>query len=59
MTCWEYDIKSVRVEDWQQMRTDLNDMGIDGWELVKFKDQDSNEGIATAIFKRILDEVNM
>ncbi|MEA1984761.1 MAG: hypothetical protein U9N13_03825 [Euryarchaeota archaeon] len=41
------------------MKTDLNDMGIDGWELVKFKDQGSKEGIATAIFKRILDEVNM
>jgi hypothetical protein len=52
MTPWEYEIRSVRYGDWDQTKEDLNKMGIDGWELVKFS---VNENMRLAYFKRSLD----
>ena len=48
MPCWEYDIKSVRMDPVDKTKEDLNQMGLDGWELVKFVGQVDEEGMSTA-----------
>ncbi len=58
MTPWEYEIRSVRFGNWDQTKEDLNRMGIDGWELVKFSDQ-IDENIRMAYFKRSIDGLDM
>ncbi|SES86458.1 hypothetical protein SAMN04488587_1345 [Methanococcoides vulcani] len=59
MACWEYDIKSVRMGEVGETKEDLNQMGLDGWELVKFVGQVDEEGMSTAFFKRVLDGANI
>lgn len=54
MTSWEYEIKYIRYGDWEETKADLNQMGLDGWELVKFND-DINDHMRIAFFKRSLD----
>jgi hypothetical protein len=58
MTPWEYEIRSVRFGDWDQTKEDLNKIGIDGWELVKFSDY-IDENMRMAYFKRSLDGLEM
>ncbi len=59
MTCWEYDIKMIRMGDWDDTKTDLNEMGIDGWELIKFDGHLNDDGKSMAFFKRVIDEADM
>lgn len=58
MTPWEYEIRSVRFGNWDQTKEDLNRMGIDGWELVKFSDQ-INANVRMAYFKRSIDGLDI
>ncbi|WP_445475574.1 hypothetical protein ACT9XH_02185 [Methanococcoides methylutens] len=59
MACWEYDIKSVRMDKVDKTKEDLNQMGLDGWELVKFVGQVDDDGMSNAFFKRVLDGANI
>lgn len=59
MPCWEYDIKSIRTDQVDKTKEDLNQMGLDGWELVKFVGQADENGMVTSVFKRVLDEANI
>ncbi|WP_440951933.1 hypothetical protein [Methanococcoides sp. FTZ1] len=58
MPCWEYDIKSIRMDKAEQTKEDLNHMGLDGWELVKFVGSVDEDGMSSAFFKRVLDGAN-
>ncbi|MCS3924165.1 hypothetical protein [Methanosalsum natronophilum] len=58
MTLWEYDIKSIRAHEWVQMKKDLNEIGFEGWELIKLSDDMNENGITKAVFKRPLDYVD-
>ncbi|MCQ6963636.1 MAG: hypothetical protein PWR29_1256 [Methanolobus sp.] len=55
MTSWEYEIKSVRFGEWDLMKEDLNELGIDGWELVKLSGDVDEQGMIKAFLKRPLD----
>ncbi len=59
MTAWEYDIRSVRTDEWINMKRDLDEIGIDGWELIKMSDDTKESGMKTAVFKRPVDYVDM
>ena len=59
MACWEYDIKSIRMDKVDKTKEDLNQMGLDGWELVKFVGQVDEDGMSNAFFKRVLDGANI
>lgn len=54
MTLWEYEIKSIRFGNLEETKADLNEMGLYGWELIKFNDE-STDNMKTAFFKRSLD----
>jgi hypothetical protein len=58
MTCWEYEIKEIRTERWEDTKEDLNSMGLDGWELVKFAGPLDTIGSSNAFFKRPIDKAN-
>jgi hypothetical protein len=55
MTSWEYEIKSVRFGEWDLMKEDLNELGIDGWELVKLSGDIDERGMIKVFLKRPLD----
>ncbi|MDW7733188.1 MAG: hypothetical protein SCH66_12275 [Methanolobus sp.] len=55
MTSWEYEIRSVRFGEWGLTKEDLNELGVDGWELVKFSGDVDENGMTKAFFKRPLD----
>ncbi|TGC09508.1 hypothetical protein [Methanolobus halotolerans] len=55
MTSWEYEIRSVRFGELDLTKQDLNELGVDGWELVKFSDDIDDNGMIKAFFKRPLD----
>ncbi len=55
MTSWEYEIKSVRFGEWDMMKEDLNELGIDGWELVKLSGDIDELGMTKVFLKRPLD----
>ncbi|MEL4304580.1 MULTISPECIES: hypothetical protein [Methanococcoides] len=59
MACWEYDIKTIRMDQVDKTKEDLNQMGLDGWELVKFVGQVDEDGMSNAFFKRVLDGANI
>lgn len=59
MACWEYEIKEIRTDDWEETKKDLNTMGLDGWELVKFAGPIDPLGTSNAFFKRLVDEANL
>lgn len=59
MTVWEYDIRPVRFGVWDQTKDELNQLGVDGWELVKFSGEIDDEGMTTAFFKRPLDSLDV
>lgn len=58
MTIWEYDVKDIRFSEWSKTKEDLNSLGIEGWELIKFADEIDEDGMVTAVFKRPVDYVN-
>ncbi len=55
MAPWEYDIKSVHYGEWDKTKEDLNNLGIDGWELIRFSEDIDETGMIKAFFKRPLD----
>ncbi|WMW23195.1 hypothetical protein RE476_05020 [Methanolobus mangrovi] len=55
MAPWEYDIRSVRYGEWDSTKEDLNKLGIDGWELIRFSEDIDESGMIKAFFKRPLD----
>jgi nitrogen regulatory protein PII len=59
MVCWEYDIREIRTDDWDKTKEDLNGMGMDGWELIKFAGEGDRKGTSNAFFKRPVDEANI
>lgn len=58
MNVWEYDIKAVRFSDLSKTKEDLNSLGIEGWELIKFADEMDENGMVSAVFKRPVDYVD-
>ncbi|NPE27765.1 hypothetical protein HNV12_07255 [Methanococcoides sp. SA1] len=59
MACWEYDIKMIRMDKIDTTKEDLNSLGIDGWELIKFDGQLDSAGKTAGYFKRLLDGANI
>lgn len=59
MVCWEYEIKEIRTESWNETKADLNSMGLEGWELVKFATPIDSMGVTSAFFKRPVDKANL
>ncbi|WP_342305285.1 hypothetical protein [Methanolobus sp. ZRKC5] len=55
MAPWEYDIRSVHYGEWDKTKEDLNKLGIDGWELIRFSEDMDETGMIKAFFKRPLD----
>lgn len=58
MTIWEYEIKSIRFNEWTKTKEDLNSLGVEGWEFIKFADEVNEEGMRTAVFKRSVDYID-
>ena len=58
MTIWEYDVKEIRFSEWSMTKEDLNRLGVEGWELIKFADEIDENGMITAVFKRPVDYVD-
>lgn len=58
MNVWEYDIKALRFSDLSNTKEDLNNLGVDGWELIKFADEMDENGLIRAVFKRPVDCVD-
>ena len=59
MTIWEYDVKEIRFSEWSKAKEDLNSLGIEGWELIRFADEIDENGMTTAFFKRPVDYVDV
>jgi hypothetical protein len=55
---WEYDVKEIRFNEWSSTKEDLNNLGVEGWELIKFVDEIDENGMITAVFKRPVDYVD-
>nr|WP_321498019.1 hypothetical protein [uncultured Methanolobus sp.] len=55
MAPWEYDIKAVHYGEWDSTKEDLNRIGMDGWELIRFTDDIDDNGMIKAFFKRPVD----
>jgi hypothetical protein len=55
---WEYDVKEIRFNEWSNTKEDLNNLGVEGWELIKFVDEIDENGMITAVFKRPVDYVD-
>ena len=58
MTIWEYDVKDIRFNEWSKTKEDLNSLGVEGWELIKFADEVDENGMIAAVFKRPIDYVD-
>lgn len=58
MTIWEYDVKEIRFSEWSKTKEDLNSLGTEGWELIKFADDIDEDGTVAAVFKRPVDYVD-
>ena len=58
MTIWEYDVKEIRFSEWSKTKEDLNRLGVEGWELIKFADEIDENSMITAVFKRPVDYVD-
>ncbi|WP_292372699.1 MULTISPECIES: hypothetical protein [unclassified Methanosarcina] len=58
MTIWEYDVKEIRFSEWSKAKEDLNSLGTEGWELIKFADDIDENGMIAAVFKRSVDYVD-
>jgi hypothetical protein len=58
VTIWEYDVKEIRFSEWSKTKEDLNSLGIEGWELIKFADEIDENGMISAVFKRPVDYVD-
>jgi hypothetical protein len=58
MTVWEYDVKEIRFSEWSKVKEDLNCLGVEGWELIKFADDIDENGMIAAVFKRPVDYVD-
>lgn len=58
MTIWEYDVKEIRFSERSKTKEDLNSLGIEGWELIKFADEIDENGMIAAVFKRPVDYVD-
>ena len=39
VTVWEYDVKEIRFSEWSKTKEDLNSLGVEGWELIKFAEE--------------------
>jgi hypothetical protein len=50
---WEYDSRRIDGVNTPQQMSDLERIGNEGWELVLIKDDIDEEGMVTAIFKRV------
>ena len=50
---WEYDSRRIDGFNTPQQMIDLERIGNEGWELVLIKDDIDEEGMVTAIFKRV------
>jgi hypothetical protein len=48
---WEYKVEKIPLKPSDALRTDLNGLGREGWELVTVA---TNEGLQIAYFKRPL-----
>lgn len=59
MTIWEYDVKEIRYSEWSKTKEDLNSLGTEGWELIRFADEIDEDGMITAVFKRPVDYVDV
>ncbi len=59
VTVWEYDVKEIRFSEWSKTKEDLNRLGVDGWELIKFADDIDENGMTAAVFKRPVDYVDV
>ncbi len=55
MAPWEYDIRSIHYGKWNTTKDDLNKLGMDGWELIRFTDDVDENGMVKAFFKRPVD----
>ena len=58
MTIWEYDVKEIRFSEWSKTKEDLNSLGFEGWELIKFANEIDENGMIAAVFKRAIDYVD-
>jgi hypothetical protein len=58
VTIWEYDVKEIRFSEWSKTKEDLNSLGTEGWELIKFTDDIDEDGTVAAVFKRPVDYVD-
>ena len=58
VTIWEYDVKEIRFSEWSKTKEDLNSLGVEGWELIKFVDEVDEDGMVAAVFKRPVDYVD-
>ncbi len=58
MTIWEYDVKEIRFSEWSKAKEDLNNLGVEGWELIKFSNEIDENGMVAADFKRPVDYVD-
>jgi hypothetical protein len=50
---WEYDSRRIDGVNTSQQMSELERIGNEGWELVLIKDDIDEEGMVTAIFKRV------
>jgi hypothetical protein len=55
MASWEYNVIPVHFGVWDRTKEDLNKLGVDGWELVKFTEDIDDDGMVQAFFKREVD----
>jgi len=58
VTVWEYDVKEIRFSEWSKTKEDLNSLGVEGWELIKFAEEIDENGMITTVFKRPVDYVD-
>ena len=59
MSSWEYDVIPVHFGVWETTKKELNELGVDGWELVKFTEELDDEGMVQAFFKRRVDGLDI
>lgn len=52
MAQWEYDYRKITVCNSVQKMDDLEEIGLEGWELVQIEPGIDEEGMGNAIFKR-------
>ncbi|WMW21586.1 hypothetical protein RE476_09330 [Methanolobus mangrovi] len=52
MVQWEYDHRKINACSLVQKMDDLEEIGLEGWELVVIEPGIDDDGMANAIFKR-------